>query len=691
MESIDFPTYMEEEREEERVIPPSLGRYVQRCYGVKGWSDRAPSRRGWAVMRQKGGEIYLSETPYLNGSIHGTSRACYQDGSYEEEVYRHGHRISKRILDNDGASEYEEYLGAEKVLHRQYDKEGRLVYKLDRLDNQDGRGAEVFYFYHDNGNLAVEECRGDGKKYCKAYYKNGVLEAEEYYSDSRFHGVWRRYYPDGLLACEVAYHRGKRHGVQKIYSRDGALRREIVHEDGRRMLSREYGAEGVLEHIYRDDAQRVYGENGSLLAYVPYKDGKPHGEAIFYDSKGRVRKRLPYKQGKIDGVMWEKVGRMITKLPFKEGKCHGVGFEFDGKKATKLVAKDNVIEYYADGELWRETIYKDGEVYKEITHFEKQCFDVVVYKDEKFHRREWYSHNILKSVTFYQEGKTISRRYDENGVLAGERYNVCDGKRRLERSYKNGTPHTEESSIMWGLPHGINRTYHPNGKLDSDFIYKNGIKHGVQRVHYDNGKIWLEADFKDGVRDGASREYYRHGVLELETHYRGDVGHGVMRRYYEDGALACEGHYHEGVMVGEWRFYMRDGKMSAFVLPRKDGVPIEGLLRKSKWGGDLERQYYPDGMLRSEELLLHGEILKSKQEYYPNGNLAYTHIREDNIDRALEWPSLVRRYYYPNGELWIEIPYKEDKVNGEKRYYRPDGVLECSFEYVDDEVCGRIN
>ena len=103
-----------------------------------------------------------------------------------------------------------------------------------------------------------------------------------------------------------------------------------------------------------------------------------------------------------------------------------------------------------------------------------------------------------------------------------------------------------------------------------------------------------------------------------------------------------------------------------------------------KISGCVEKEYYENGNLWIETPYQNGKVDGIVKEYYENGNLA-TEIPYKNgkIEGIEKW-------YYENGNLNIEIPFKNDKREGMVKWYYESGNLESEIPHKNDEAHGNL-
>ena len=100
--------------------------------------------------------------------------------------------------------------------------------------------------------------------------------------------------------------------------------------------------------------------------------------------------------------------------------------------------------------------------------------------------------------------------------------------------------------------------------------------------------------------------------------------------------------------------------------------------------GCAERYYYKNGNLASETPYKNGKEEGIEKWYYENGNLnietPYKNGKEEGIEK----------WYYWNGSLRTETPYKNGKVDGIARWYYDNGNLVIEVSYKNYELHGDL-
>ena len=101
--------------------------------------------------------------------------------------------------------------------------------------------------------------------------------------------------------------------------------------------------------------------------------------------------------------------------------------------------------------------------------------------------------------------------------------------------------------------------------------------------------------------------------------------------------------------------------------------------------GKIEREYYPNGNLKSEiELNKKGQINGIKTVYYEDKKVQLIEHYTNNVKNG-EFIS-----YYPNGNIQMTLFYKDGKKDSTLKAYYNDGKLQYTYDYVSDKINGHF-
>ena len=117
--------------------------------------------------------------------------------------------------------------------------------------------------------------------------------------------------------------------VEKEYYTGGKVRSEFIMTDSA-------GQHGEL---------KKYGYDGHVTSVVNISNGVKDGMEIWYDSKHRVIRNIPYVNGKIHGTLKELYpnGDVMATVPYQSGMRNGQAFS-----------------YNKDGSVYRKVLFKNG-------------------------------------------------------------------------------------------------------------------------------------------------------------------------------------------------------------------------------------------------------------------------------------------------------------------------------------------
>lgn len=93
------------------------------------------------------------------------------------------------------------------------------------------------------------------------------------------------------------------------------------------------------------------------------------------------------------------------------------------------------------------------------------------------------------------------------------------------------------------------------------------------------------------------------------------------------------------------------------------------------------KSYRPDGRLYAEVAYVDNKPHGSGLQYHPNGKL-YIHAEYKNGLRHG-----LAKQYYQNGVLYSETPFVNGKIEGVVRKYHKDGKLKAEIPYKNDSEC----
>jgi antitoxin component YwqK of YwqJK toxin-antitoxin module len=153
-----------------------------------------------------------------------------------------------------------------------------------------------------------------------------------------------------------------------------------------------------------EEVKVEYWDNGNKKVETHYKDGKENGLTNYYDHEGEMEGKIPFKNGKEDGIESGWVGNSLVMVVWKDGvKEYTTEWDFD----------------FDGGEVREQTKYKNGE--KEMER---------VWCDEERH----YEHLLYKNGE-----KVLKTVFYGDEEIPNEYTNVVKHFQQLEKEYENSS------------------------------------------------------------------------------------------------------------------------------------------------------------------------------------------------------------------------------------------------------------
>jgi len=345
--------------------------------------------------------------------------------------------------------------------------------KVLRVYKKEGKNHSIVTTYHPNGGL----------------YQ--YLEAKE----MRASGAYREWFPNGQLKID-AYVIG---GTADV-------------------------TQGAQKDWLFDGTNRVWDEDGHLLAQIPYQGGSQHGTSLYYYPSGIVQCQIPYIKNMEEGerVEFYPSGLEKSRTRLVKGLRSGPSFGYFENTQTAW------IEEYSEGLLLKGLYYNS------------QADQIASVEDGRGIQAR-YDGNALTFILEVRQGipEGLVKKFNPNGEVIAE-YAVRNGKKHGEEiayyKYESGeTERKPKLSIQWdqGSIHGIVKTWYRNGQLQSQREYVRNQKSGPTCAWYKNGTLMLVEEYEEGVL--AKGAYYKKNQNEpVSTVLNGS---GTASIYDEDGAF----------------------------------------------------------------------------------------------------------------------------------------------------------
>lgn len=197
-------------------------------------------------------------------------------------------------------------------------------------------------------------------------YADGTIRAERdlvRMSDDEVinHGAYTEYYPSGKKFAEGSFNMGVHDGQWTFWHENGQISKTVVFQDG---LA--HGAWEVYDEEGRVVKKKSYDmgrRNGLWVVYypgtdtpqleMPMKDGKIHGERVYYYESGKVRQRANFNEGQLHGLSqeWDESGRQRAKVNYANGKLDGEAlyWDSDGNVRKRVYRQGERVPASSDG------------------------------------------------------------------------------------------------------------------------------------------------------------------------------------------------------------------------------------------------------------------------------------------------------------------------------------------------------
>ncbi len=258
-------------------------------------------------------------------------------------------------------------------------------------------------------------------------------------------------------------------------------------------------------------------------------------------------------------------------------------------------------------------------------------------------------------------------------------------------------------------PNGHNVFYHPNGKIASEGLMRDGKPDGYWKTYNENGvliaegnrvnfeldstwnfyndsaKLVLQINYRNGLKEGIRRTF-RDGEI-LEENFSNDVKNGLSITYYPDGKIKRTVNFVNGFEDGVAREFSHDGTVitlleyrRGFIVDRENINRVDKRgLKQGRW-----KYFYDNGSVKTEGIYRDDKKNGYFKEYDEKGMLVNI-AKYVNDELQQETPELVkldvRTDYYPNGKPKTVASYKGDVPQGVRREYDSTGKVIAAYTF----------
>lgn len=507
-------------------------------------------------------------------------------------------------------------------------------------------------------------------------------------------GMWQFYNNSGRLTAEGAFNNlGERTGKWTWYNSNHKIKETAFYK------------EGVLE-----GKNLMYYDNGKKYVDANYVNDSLHWQYEYYNNKGALVQRKFFNSGALDGMYksYFDVGEKILEyqIPYKDGKIDG-----------------EVLEFYANGNVYEKTYYKDGnkEGLQTSYHYNNKISTEINYANNELNGsyKSYYSngnlHEIGQSLEGFYDG--VWKTYYSNGIIKSDftykkgnlnglyKFYDTDGKLFYEYIYRKGeiiayTFYNKDATILKEGKKKSGAFYYegfsPKGNKTIEGLYDiSGGKSGEWKFYTNNGVLKNKGNFEENKIIGQYFTYFKNGNIDNITTYKEDVIDGYYVGNYINGQMNAQGWYKDGNQHGEWRYYNIDGTLNAI-----------NFFHKGKLNG-VQKSFGVDGKLTSNTRYIFGNLI-SEQIFDKDGSLFetlnYTSKEKEYNIESKHYNGKVRtrisyvnevkhgnyEIFYFNGHKKITGSYLNGKQNGLWTWYYENGNVESTTYYSRGNAQGKI-
>lgn len=141
---------------------------------------------------------------------------------------------------------------------------------------------------------------------------------------------------------------------------------------------------------------------------------------------------------------------------------------------------------------------------------------------------------------------------------------------KVERTFfPNGALESEVTYVGENI-HGTTRMWHENGQLKSEVPVVQSKLHGTAREWNSNGELLGESEFVNGT--GLHRSWFESGRLESECYMLNGIPNGRLRSWDEDGVLLIEAYVLASRKVSKKKYLEACAKNDSLPRYEEDGL-----------------------------------------------------------------------------------------------------------------------
>ena len=473
---------------------------------------------------------------------------------------------------------------------------------------------------------------------------------------------------------------------------------------------------------------------------------KINSQEIFSDNQC-IQTQYFYPSGKLssEGCLLGKIPNGIWKTYYPSGNMKSLGKWIDNKLSGVWVfynedsTLDRKIEYELDLKNGEEIIYLKNGKRKSITVWvldKKELTQTIFYDSGKTNFLIQYESDLKngKTIEYAQDGRIIAFKFYKKGLISSiekfNRFNQYSEKTGIWKYFHENKRVSEEGPYRNNLKHGVFRIYNTRGDLENILRYEFGVeviedkllnKSDILISYHKNGEISEETVYKNGLKNGVSRIFNQEGnIVEGNIFKEGvktcsgvtdssGLEQGVWELYYNDGSVKAIGSYENGNKVGEWKYFniygwleqtgfYRSGKLdgvwkwmdeSGFTIRLEtydNGIEEGQFIEYDSSNKLLLKGVYRNG-LRVDSWFYHVNDHKELGSYLNgerDGNWIYQYSKKQKMfegEYSFGSKEGIHKEWYPNGTLKSTGKFEGGVENGKWKFFTEEGVLKYTYIY----------
>lgn len=336
------------------------------------------------------------------------------------------------------------------------------------------------------------------------------------------------YHPNGQIKNYLEVYNGRAFGYFREWHSNGTLKVEALVIGGEADLTK-----AAKKTWLFDGTSKVWDDECTLLAEVPYSKGELQGISLSYHKNGNIWKSTPFNKNAPHGVceIYKENGELLQSINYINGKREGPSYRYWD---CENLASDEV--YVCDKLMAGRYYDRKGGLLSQIDN--GTGFRTVFSKDGIAELQEYRGGVIEGEIRIYGRGMRIAKTYQlKNGLKNGEEIHY------FEKSGPGGKL-LPKLSLSWkdSKIQGPAKSWYDTGVQESYREMSNNKKNGVSRAWYKDGTLMLieEYDqdklvrgeyFKKGDKSPTTKVVYGRGIASL---FDGD-GHFLHKITYQNG------------------------------------------------------------------------------------------------------------------------------------------------------------